>query len=343
MAIVKIAQRQTNYLVLQKVCLEERHLSWGAKGLHSYLMSKPSNWEININHLVKESRQGKTAVYSLINELIEAGFIKRKEKRDPNSNRFQGVSYIVYELPEFIESEGAASRFSGYGKPGSGNPYPENQSLINIDINKQGNNKQAAKQIMNKADPSASFSSLSKKINSEIEGKLNLEQIEYLTQCLLSRFKQLTLQESFKTMDFENLSVAVQHELENPNSYKKAKQNFQHKLNIILSEAEKGRWHPQEILQRQANEMKVEQQRHRARLEGELKPLLMARAGFVSDLVHLRHVKPDDSALLQSYEASITKLDNQIKPLMAQLKTEQTASSMQPSGTQPHQPTGESS
>ena len=58
MSIVRIARRERNFVVLQKDCLNEKQLSWGAKGLHSYLIGKPDDWQIRVSFLVKESKQG---------------------------------------------------------------------------------------------------------------------------------------------------------------------------------------------------------------------------------------------------------------------------------------------
>ena len=94
MSIIKISAKRNNYITLDKSCVEEARLSWGAKGLHTYLIGKPANWEIRISHLVKQSTNGRDAVYKFINELIETGYIERIENRSGN-NQFQGVSYLV--------------------------------------------------------------------------------------------------------------------------------------------------------------------------------------------------------------------------------------------------------
>ena len=41
----------------------------------AFLLSKPDNWEINVQNLIKQSKDGKEAVYSAINELITFGYI----------------------------------------------------------------------------------------------------------------------------------------------------------------------------------------------------------------------------------------------------------------------------
>ena len=51
--------------------LEDKKLSWKAKGILAYCMSKPENWEIRITDLVNKSSDGESAVRSAIKELQE--------------------------------------------------------------------------------------------------------------------------------------------------------------------------------------------------------------------------------------------------------------------------------
>ncbi|MCU5830256.1 replication protein, partial [Clostridioides difficile] len=50
MGIIRVSKDKDNpYVVLNKTCLEDVKLSWQAKGLHSYLISKPDHWKIYVN------------------------------------------------------------------------------------------------------------------------------------------------------------------------------------------------------------------------------------------------------------------------------------------------------
>jgi len=102
MAIIKIAEKKQNYVVLDKSCLEETTLSWGAKGLHAFLMGKPPNWEIRIAALMKCGLQKRDALYGYINQLIEAGYIKRTALRE--AGRYTGITYTVYEQSQLQSS-----------------------------------------------------------------------------------------------------------------------------------------------------------------------------------------------------------------------------------------------
>lgn len=101
MAIVRVVKDKENpYVVLNKTCIEDANLTWQAKGLHTYLISKPDNWQVYISDLKNRSKNGRDATANIIRELIEAGYIKRIHRRDENTNKMLGgYDYEVYEIP----------------------------------------------------------------------------------------------------------------------------------------------------------------------------------------------------------------------------------------------------
>jgi hypothetical protein len=139
MTVLRISKREKNFLILDKTCLTEPKLSWGAKGLHTYLMSMPDNWRVNVFNLQKSSKNGRDAVRSFLNELEEAGYIKKSLNRVAQTGRFGGFEYLVLEVPDLKENTISPEMENQLTvKPASGNPSPENPPLIN---NKLINNK----------------------------------------------------------------------------------------------------------------------------------------------------------------------------------------------------------
>ena len=115
--------RNNPYVMLDRRIFENPDLSWKAKGLLGYLLSKPNDWKIVIKDLLNRSTDGKDSVYSTLKELKKAGYIEEKEIRD-SRGKFQGKEYIVREIPD-------------NGNPDPGNPDPDNPTLL---IN-EGTNK----------------------------------------------------------------------------------------------------------------------------------------------------------------------------------------------------------
>ncbi len=102
MSIIRTEHNKNNpYVILNKSALEDKNLSWAAKGLWSYLMSRPDHWKVSVAHLstiYDEKRGGgEKAIYSLLNELIEKGYCERKQERQ-EAGQFAKYEYIITEL-----------------------------------------------------------------------------------------------------------------------------------------------------------------------------------------------------------------------------------------------------
>jgi hypothetical protein len=96
--IIRATKNADNpYVVLRKAVPQDKGLSWEARGMLSYILSQPDNWKIIPKNL--EQNCGKSVVYRILNELIAAGYIKRKPNRDQNQ-RFVSWIYEVYEVPQ---------------------------------------------------------------------------------------------------------------------------------------------------------------------------------------------------------------------------------------------------
>lgn len=68
--IVRVEKNKDNpYVMINKTFLENPALTWKAKGLLTYLLSKPDNWIVILEHLYKQSPDGERAVRSGMNEL----------------------------------------------------------------------------------------------------------------------------------------------------------------------------------------------------------------------------------------------------------------------------------
>lgn len=102
MATIRTHKKENPFVMLDKRLLEDTRLSWEAKGLHAYLMSKPDSWTVNVKHLVKQSRNGRDATYRIVNELIYAGYIERIQERSEDG-RLGDIEYIVYETPTHLD------------------------------------------------------------------------------------------------------------------------------------------------------------------------------------------------------------------------------------------------
>jgi hypothetical protein len=101
MSIIRVSHNRDNpYVMINKKGLEDVNMSWAAKGLWSYLMSRPDDWEISIAHLssiYKFKGGGEKAIYSLLNELIEEGYCIRTQPKN-SKGVFEKTSYTLLEF-----------------------------------------------------------------------------------------------------------------------------------------------------------------------------------------------------------------------------------------------------
>ncbi|MCE0495749.1 hypothetical protein [Vibrio salinus] len=97
MSIVR-ARRDRNYSVMSHSVYADNRLSFQAMGLLSYILSKPDNWTVNIEHLVgvtqgTQKRTGKDGVYAILKELKDIGFVEMKKHASGK------VDYFISDMP----------------------------------------------------------------------------------------------------------------------------------------------------------------------------------------------------------------------------------------------------
>jgi len=97
MSIIKIKKRCNPYVQIDKGCLNDPLLSWQAKGLLCYLLSKPEDWKPSVKEIYGHSTNGRDAVYGIIEELTNSGYIVKEAVKE--KGRFVRFEYTVYELP----------------------------------------------------------------------------------------------------------------------------------------------------------------------------------------------------------------------------------------------------
>jgi len=126
--IIRAERPDSNFYILDKKISEDKKLSWGARGLLVFLLGKPDNWQVSTQNLINETLgsgkpTARDGVRSLVNELIEAGYIKRYQRKG-ESGKIEGVNYLVSEAanPETPKPETA--------NPATVHPATANPPLI---------------------------------------------------------------------------------------------------------------------------------------------------------------------------------------------------------------------
>jgi len=76
MSVIHIVTRENPYAQIDKRLLADRRLSWRAKGILAYLLSKPSGWKVNVKDVWNNGAEGRNAVQDCLVELAEVGYAK---------------------------------------------------------------------------------------------------------------------------------------------------------------------------------------------------------------------------------------------------------------------------
>jgi hypothetical protein len=85
--------------MINKGLVNDQELSWKAKGILVYLLSKPDDWKVIEKDIIKQSKDSRDSVRSGISELIKAGYIIRSENRNRDKKgRLNTYNYDVYEV-----------------------------------------------------------------------------------------------------------------------------------------------------------------------------------------------------------------------------------------------------
>jgi len=111
-------KRKANYTVIPNEMLNNTELSFKAKAILCYLLSKPDKWSVYLSQLAKASTDGYESVVSGMNELIAKRYVFRQPNSGVNPG---GWEYFVYDEPQLEEdsrlSEKPTRDFTDSEKP----------------------------------------------------------------------------------------------------------------------------------------------------------------------------------------------------------------------------------
>jgi hypothetical protein len=129
MAIIRPQRRENPYSQIDRFVFEsDPNITWKAKGIMGYLMTRPDGWVIRHADLVKRAKDGKEAVTSGLKELEKAGYIHYYQERTA-SGKFGEWIYDVFERPEFNPTWQSGFPFAEI--PISGFPLSDNTDYSN--------------------------------------------------------------------------------------------------------------------------------------------------------------------------------------------------------------------
>ena len=133
--IIRVQKNRRNpYVMIRNSVFEDPLISWKAKGLMGYFLSRPDHWTILLSDLVKRSPDGRDKVYSGLAELKQHGYVEHVFDRD--QGKIVRGRYIVYEEPQAPHPEDPKTveidePYPDF--PDTANPVRENPPLVITD------------------------------------------------------------------------------------------------------------------------------------------------------------------------------------------------------------------
>lgn len=108
-------EKNKNYFAVSNIPFNDDRLSWEARGVLGYLLSKPDDWVVCNEDLLNSSPAGKHKVNRILAELKENGYMERKRIQGEDGT-FTWVT-IVYETPISTMTRLSIDGLSVDGKP----------------------------------------------------------------------------------------------------------------------------------------------------------------------------------------------------------------------------------
>jgi len=90
-------KRTSNFTTIPNATLEDSGLTWEARGLLVYLLSKPAEWRVSVSQLIKAGPSSRRIVYRILQELQDTHYIIKTQLNDVG--KFGTVCYEVYDEP----------------------------------------------------------------------------------------------------------------------------------------------------------------------------------------------------------------------------------------------------
>ena len=112
--------------------LKDRSLTYKAKGLLSFMLSLPSDWDYSLKGLCAISKESRDGIRSILKELQEHHYLEIEKTRGDKG--YFEYNYLIYEIPHFINREMIKNT------PDTENPYldvPDMEIPIQINTKKQ--------------------------------------------------------------------------------------------------------------------------------------------------------------------------------------------------------------
>ena len=141
MTIIRGARPSDNFVMIHNAALADERLSYKARGLLAYMLSRPPGWTTSAERLAAKAKDGRDSVRSGLRELESLGYLHRERSHDDAGK--WSHNQIVTDEP-IMTNAGTIDGFSVDGKTDDG----EAVDISKTEINKTDPNKTDPQQVL---------------------------------------------------------------------------------------------------------------------------------------------------------------------------------------------------
>lgn len=129
MAIIR-QKRKERFSIVDNKIIENTKLTFKARGLLIYMLSKPDDWRFHTEELAQHSdKEGISSIKTALKEIEDAGYLTRKQGHQKNG-QFMTQDWLLTDIPTFSPQAEKPPAV----KPSAAKPLADNRTLPNTEF-----------------------------------------------------------------------------------------------------------------------------------------------------------------------------------------------------------------
>ena len=128
-----ITKKEKGFVQMSNSILSDPDISLKAKAVLAIMLSLPENWDFSIEGIAGKCKESKDCIAKTINELIDAGYVKRTKTRG-DDGRITKWDYEVFEEPYIVNEQNTNIEKPCKEENDAAFSYVESVSQDNLDV-----------------------------------------------------------------------------------------------------------------------------------------------------------------------------------------------------------------
>ena len=125
--------KENPYFIMSRATAQDKVLSYEARGLLAYLLSKPGDWQVRVEDLILPTpdggttKAGKSKVYAILDELAQHSYVEKPKRYRDDKGQWLWTAYQVHERP-YTDLPDMGKPYTG--APDTGQPDTANRDSL---------------------------------------------------------------------------------------------------------------------------------------------------------------------------------------------------------------------